>query len=104
MIKVAAAGAIDGRGADAVGDIFGVDATDTVAVAVLDVVGRHSKLVVVESGDVMVRFEVDLKQSVNFPSQVLRSHFTVGRMTVKDEVLRAHPRQSRPLVSVLVAW
>lgn len=88
---------------DAVGDgMEGAD-TDTVFGAVVDVVGRHSKLVVVDSGDVIVTFEDDLSSSVSDSSRLHRSQFTVGRTTVKVEVLRAHPRQSSPLVSAVVA-
>lgn len=48
---------------NAVGDgVEGAD-TDTVVGTVVEVVGRHLKLVAVDSGDVIVTFEDDLNPS-----------------------------------------
>ena len=88
---------------NAVGEDIGGADNDTVVGAVVEVVGRHSKLIVVDSGDVIVTFEDDLTPSVHDSSGVNQGELTVGRTMGKVEEIRAHPRQSSPLVSVVVA-
>lgn len=71
--------------------------------AALELVGRHSKLVSVETGEVTVAFGDGFDRSAHDQKHVLESECTEGpTKTVNALEVRAHPRQSSSLVSVLV--